>query len=95
MTLDVGDARDVRVAGVMDAHTAPELAAALEQLGVGGPVTLDLAAVEFIDSSGLRTIVEGHQALAAAGQPLKVTAISEAVERLFEITGLDEHLSTS
>lgn len=83
----------VAVAGVVDSHTAGELHEHLTGLGTDRDVELDLHGVEFIDSSGLRTVVTVHQELAAAGQRLVLVGVSEAVARLLEITGLREHLN--
>lgn len=90
-TTDTGFA----VSGVIDSHTADDLSAALDAFGTTGDVTVDLRAVEFIDSSGLRAIVSAHQALDGAGHRLVLDGASEAVERLLDITGLSDHLHTS
>lgn len=84
--------------GEIDAHTAPELAEHLDPLpgddaGDVSDVTLDVAGVDFIDSSGLRLIVEAHQRAEAAGRRLVVRRPSTAVVRLLEISGLTEHLA--
>lgn len=79
--------------GEIDAHTAPELAGHLDPLpGDDGDVTLDVAGVDFIDSSGLRLIVEAHQRAEGTDRRLVVRRPSAAVTRLFEISGLTEHL---
>jgi anti-sigma B factor antagonist len=76
--------------GEIDSYTAPDLA---EQLAADPPVeVIDVAGVTFIDSSGLRAIVEAHQARAAAGSRLVLRAPSAAVQRLLEISGLAGHL---
>jgi anti-sigma B factor antagonist len=78
--------------GELDAHSASSLA---EQLhsdpGIG---VLDLAAVSFIDSSGLRVIVEAHQAR-EHDRGLVLRSPSAAVQRLLEISGLSSHLDVS
>lgn len=80
--------------GEIDAHTAPELSEHLDPLpGDGGDVTLDVAQVDFIDSSGLRVIVEAHQRAEGADRRLVVWRPSPAVSRLFEISGLSDHLA--
>ena len=45
------------VAGEIDAHTCPDLAAALEPLPGSGNVQIDMAGVQFMDSSGLRVLI--------------------------------------
>lgn len=92
LTLD-GAGPVLVASGVIDAHTADELAVALEGRGVGADLHLDLARVDFIDSSGLRVLVAAHHALDEAGHRLVLDAAGEAVERLLEITGLREHFN--
>lgn len=82
--------------GEIDAHTAPELAEHLDPLpGDGDDVTLDVEGVDFIDSSGLRLIVEAHQRADAVERRLVVRRPSAAVTRLFEISGLAPHLAVA
>ncbi len=51
-------------------------------------VVLDVRAVEFMDSSGLRAIVQCGQRLTAVDGRLLLTGMSGAVQRVFEISGL-------
>jgi anti-sigma B factor antagonist len=76
--------------GEIDSYTAPDLA---DRLAAEPLVeVVDVAGVTFIDSSGLRAIVEAHQARATAGSRLVLRAPSAAVQRLLEISGLAGHL---
>lgn len=84
--------RTLVAVGVVDSHTADDLLERLRALGVDGDITLDLQGVEFIDSSGLRTVVTVHQELDDAGARLVLTQVSPSVTRLLEITGLRDHL---
>lgn len=84
--------RALAATGIIDSHTADQLLRELEALGVDNDVRLDLHGVEFIDSSGLRTLITTHQELEGAGHTLVLSDISEAVARLLEITGLQDHL---
>lgn len=76
--------------GEIDAHTAPTLAAAID--AAGPEVDLDLSGVEFVDSSGLRVLIDAHQRLADAGGGLRLTKLSEPVRRLLEISGVSDYL---
>ncbi|HWJ62466.1 MAG TPA: STAS domain-containing protein [Acidimicrobiales bacterium] len=81
--------------GELDAASAATLAGALEQLPVGGTgVALDLSGVSFIDSSGLRVIAAQVQRSEAAGTAFSVSAASDAVRRIFEMTGLTSLLAS-
>jgi anti-sigma B factor antagonist len=93
--LDFADDVDgaLLLTGEIDSYTAPELS---ERLAGEPPVeVLDLAGVTFIDSSGLRVIVEAHQRRTAAGSRLVLRAPSAAVQRLLEISGLAGHLDVA
>jgi anti-anti-sigma factor len=78
--------------GELDAHSSAALAEQLQR----EPQTsvLDLAGVTFIDSSGLRVLVEAHQARESEGG-LVLRSPSSAVQRLLEISGLAPHLDVS
>jgi anti-anti-sigma factor len=81
----------VSAAGEVDIHTCGQLENAIVALADAGvhTVTLDLASVAFIDSSGLRALVLGHKALEERGGSLVVANPSPAAARLLEVTGLD------
>lgn len=87
------DETGLHAAGEIDAHTAPTLAAAID--AAGPDVDLDLSAVEFVDSSGLRVLIDAHQRLADAGGGLRLTGVSEPVRRLLEISGVSEYLGVT
>jgi len=81
------------LAGELDAHTAPSLGDHLDPLPDGtGDVVLDIAGVDFMDSSGLRVIIEAHDRAHAAHRRLVLRSPSGVVRRLFEVSGLSEHL---
>lgn len=80
------------VAGEIDAHTAPALAAALVAAVDTDPLVVDLSEVEFLDSSGLRVLIEAHQQRVADGRTLTLARPSKAVSRLFEVAGVAEYL---
>lgn len=77
----------LRVTGEIDAHSAPILASAI----AGAPQTnlqLDLSGVDFIDSSGLRVLVQAHQDRDARGGVLRIVNASAVVRRLLDISGV-------
>lgn len=86
------DERAVIVVGTIDSHTAESLLDELNRLGTADDAVLDLSQVDFIDSSGLRTIVTAHQQFDAGASQLVLRDPSDAVIRLLEITGLVGHL---
>lgn len=88
-----GEDGRVVVTGEIDAHTAPALAAALEPHLAAGDVDLDLRAVDFMDSSGLRVLIDAHQRCVATGSRLVLHEPSRSVRRIIEVSGLAEHLN--
>lgn len=87
------DDHTIRVRGEIDAHTAPAIADAVR--GTSGDLALDLAGVGFVDSSGLRVLIESHQLLEQRGERLTILDPSPAVQRMFELSVVDEYLNIS
>lgn len=74
--------------GEIDSYTAPELEAMLAERPDG--CIVDLAGVAFIDSSGLRVIVEAHRQREGRGG-VTLRSPNPAVQRVFEISGIAGH----
>ena len=73
--------------GELDLVGAPALAAALPESG-DEPVILDLAGVGFMDSSGLRALLEARQTCLDVGRQFRIARPSEAVQRVLELVDL-------
>jgi anti-sigma B factor antagonist len=80
-----------RLIGEIDAHTAPGLSAAMTTLP-DGMVRVDMAGVSFMDSSGLRVLMEAMTRAREHGGDLVIAHPSASVARLIEISGLGEQL---
>jgi len=80
--------------GELDPHTAPILRRELDALVAKGSTTvvLDMRALRFIDSSGLRVVISAHRELQDAGGELSLRSLSDTARRLLEITGLTDHI---
>ena len=74
-------------AGELDLVGAPRLLQALPMEGAD-PVVLDLGAVQFMDSSGLRSLLEARQACIDAGRSFAIARPSAAVSRVLELVDL-------
>jgi len=89
-----GDAVIVAPAGEIDLATtelvAAELAAARAE---AAEVVLDLRGVGFMDSSGLRMLVEAQREAERLGSSLTLVRGPAAVQRLLDLTGLTERLT--
>lgn len=84
----------VSLAGELDLVNAPRWEEELGAIEADSPgtVILDLRAVTFIDSTGLRAVIAADQRARAAGRRLVVVRGAEAVDRLFSVTQLDQRL---
>jgi anti-sigma B factor antagonist len=89
-TRDVGRWAVVSVAGELDVYTCPILRTELEALSRFGRahIVLDLAALEFTDSSGLGVMVGALKRALAAGGTMQVAGAQEYLLKMLRITGL-------
>jgi anti-sigma B factor antagonist len=90
-----GDMRaSLALRGELDISSAPVLEEALGRLEAAGPslLVIDLRGLEFMDSTGLRTLVSADQRAREAGRRLAIVRGPEAVDRIFHVTRLDERL---
>jgi anti-sigma B factor antagonist len=85
----------IRLVGEMDLATVPEVDRLLDELaGNGhGRLLIDLDGVEFMDSTGLASILRAMRAADANGYRLTVRRGSAKVQRLFELTGTLDHMT--
>lgn len=81
----------VRLEGELDHHSAARLRADVEkeiESGLVKHLVLNLEHLSFMDSSGLGVILGRYKQIRANGGEMVVCAISPAVHRLFEMSGL-------
>lgn len=84
----------LRLSGEIDASSIELLSSHLNPLpGTTGDVTIHLGNVGFIDSSGLRELIDAHQRAERLGRRVLMTEPSTVVVRLFEISGLLKYLN--
>ena len=88
-----GGARIV-VEGDVDIATVPRLQRALDRALASGPgrVLIDLSAVEFVDSSGLRFLLHTNQLAQRSDWSLAVARPGKSAMKAFELTGADTWL---
>ena len=89
-----GSKATVAIRGELDVYTAPKLRGRLHELldeGVS-EITLDLADLSFIDSSGLGVIVGALKRLRERDGNLVLRAPSRSTSKVLEITGLSRIL---
>jgi anti-anti-sigma factor len=77
------------VRGELDIASAPRLEAELRRAETADVerVAIDLADVEFIDSSGLHALINARERLGRKGLEFSLSRVSSQVRRLLELTG--------
>lgn len=77
----------VEVRGELDVATAPLLGARLAEVEAADAavIVLDIAGVPFIDSTGLRALLQAH---VRNGERLRITEGCDQARRLFELAGV-------
>ncbi|GAB3831439.1 STAS domain-containing protein [Dactylosporangium cerinum] len=100
MALSLSTTRDagmitVTVAGAVDLSTVAELdQAVLAAIDAGPPsVVVDLAAVTFIDSAGINTLLKSRRLADERGQHFRITNPTGIVRDVLDLTGVLIHLS--
>jgi anti-sigma B factor antagonist len=85
------------VKGEIDIATSPRLIASLNDAVTDSShsVVVDLAAVEFMDSTGLALLVRAHRRLRGRGRGFAVVCPDGHVRRIFELTDMLETLRVS
>lgn len=82
----------MRLAGELDVLCAREVRSAIDE-AIGAPgvtrIELDLAAVTFIDSTGIGVLVGAVQRAKASDQEVEIVAVSATVRRVLAMTGLE------
>ena len=87
-TTDTGAYVLVQVVGDLDLESAPAMTEELRARLGPRPLVVDLAGIEFMDSSGLGVLVGAHKEAAARGGALLLAAPGPRVHRIFKITKL-------
>jgi anti-anti-sigma factor len=77
--------------GELDMGSAPTLTGLLESLASDGgdDVVVDLAGVTFVDSSGLKVLLEAHARAVADGRAVIVRRAGPQVRRVIDLSGID------
>ncbi|HET7629199.1 MAG TPA: anti-sigma F factor antagonist [Bacillales bacterium] len=86
-----GNVLCIRLEGELDHHTAAKLREQVERTMDENRVkhvVLNLELLKFMDSSGLGVILGRYKRVKNAGGEMIVCAISPAVKRLFEMSGM-------
>jgi anti-sigma B factor antagonist len=80
----------IRFKGRLDASQADQAWEVLRKLS--GPLTVDLADLEYISSAGLGVIMMTNKRLSDAGESLSLTNMQLRIRNIFKYSGLDKVL---
>jgi anti-sigma B factor antagonist len=89
-----GDGARVLFQGELDIAGAPEAEKAIRAVEDDRPasLTIDLSGLTFMDSTGLRLVVAADRRARENGRTLRIVRGPAAVQRVFELTGLEGKL---
>jgi len=82
----------VRLVGALASNNAPAMNKQLQNLIRGGQnkIIVDLSGVDFMDASGLSTLVRSCERVRASGGDLLLLKVRPSIETLLSMTRLDE-----
>jgi anti-sigma B factor antagonist len=84
---DAGEAKIVEVEGDVDLGTSPDLRRTLfDALHRSHKLALNLAAIRYIDSSGIATLIEVLKDSQRLGKEFVLYGLSPAVQHVFRLT---------
>lgn len=87
------DCLTVSIEGRLDTITAPELEQQLdEMIRNTKTLILDMKALEYISSAGLRVILKAQKMMMMQGE-MKIVGANESIMEVFEITGFSDILT--
>lgn len=84
----------VALSGELDIATADRLTKALDGLSIaqGDKLAIDLSALEFMDSTGLRLLITANREASENGYEFVVVTGGSPAKRVFELTKMDGHI---
>lgn len=83
----------VAFAGRLDTTTAPQLEAELSNVLDGAEaLILDMSALEYLSSAGLRVILAAHKRMSRQGS-MVVRHVNATIMEVFEVTGFNDILT--
>ncbi|MFH9610728.1 STAS domain-containing protein [Streptomyces sp. NPDC017448] len=89
---DAGTGPVLEIAGDLDHYTASELRKAVDgvTVAVGQLLVLDLAGLEFCDSSGISALLSARSVAVEQGGGIALAAVPANTARILRIVGLDQ-----
>ena len=92
-----GDTAVVVLSGELDLHSSGDLTAAITRALDDTPreIGIDARGLSFADSAGLRALLLARSDAEERGVALRLTHVSDPLDRLLEMTGLREILGVA
>ncbi|HOX39018.1 MAG TPA: STAS domain-containing protein [Candidatus Brocadiia bacterium] len=89
---EVGSAAVVDVTGEVDMHNSPELRKVLKRLvGAKKPlIVVNMSGLDYIDSSGLATLVECLQGTMKNGTKFSIFGLNPRIKNIFTLARLEQ-----
>ena len=90
LTDNTQDVTIMKVKGRVDSNTTPELDGALENLlnSDKNKIVLNLEAVDYLSSAGLRALVRALKGAQKSGGDLHLSAVSEPIDVILRTVGM-------
>lgn len=90
-----GEIHTIRLIGELDLATADDVEGELARVEAkdAASIVLDLSGLAFMDSTGVRLIVNAHTRARADGRRLTLLRGQAAVQRVMELSGVDALLA--
>lgn len=84
----------LKIIGRLDTTTAPQLEAAVDNDVAGATdLTLDMEALEYVSSAGLRVILKAQKLMNSANGSMKLINVNSIIMEVFDITGFTDILT--
>ena len=84
----------ISLSGRLDTITSPQLEEEINRNSFDDieTVTLNMRALEYISSAGLRVVLKLHKKMTAQGGQLKLINVNDMIFEIFTMTGMDSFL---
>ena len=84
----------ISLSGRLDTITSPQLEEEITRNSLDEieTVTLNMRALEYISSAGLRVVLKLHKKMTAQGGQLKLIYVNDMIMEIFTMTGMDSFL---
>ena len=84
----------ISLSGRLDTITSPQLEEEVNRNSFDEieTVTLNMRALEYISSAGLRVVLKLHKKMTAQGGQLKLINVNDMIMEIFTMTGMDSFL---